>query len=270
MYLYGGSDKANFQSIANTLFNAAIIGPPATKTSPRDVWGNIKIPMIETYERDHPTESDLEGWFETSGKSQTYASLVGIPVSGIERGFVNYSFNIDTTYFHLECPLLPKQFDFRINGLSDTSSQNTWIYWSGDFVNRTGRMSNNRTFTHPADLKPFVFIYSPVMARNDSQCSIKSTYVEEGIHCEDHLTCGVSKIRRSRKEHFPEAYTLLDIDSRDSGWSTWQFFSLNLLTSVGGRSSFGSLLDGCMRIPSNPAEPSLDSTMYNLTGAEYG
>jgi hypothetical protein len=65
---------------ATGLYLASLTGPQRVKDSPRDLWDNVKIPMLE----------DIPGWTEDSrarhrvpAHNVSYASLVGIPVSGL-------------------------------------------------------------------------------------------------------------------------------------------------------------------------------------------
>jgi hypothetical protein len=46
-------------AMAGVVFVAALMGSPATKSSPLDVWGNVKVPRIENYEQ--VAKMDLEG-----------------------------------------------------------------------------------------------------------------------------------------------------------------------------------------------------------------
>ena len=61
---YGDSGREAVWAIVNTLFGAAIISPFVVKTSPLDLWGNIKVPRIEYFES--LSSSDSDGWFNTS------------------------------------------------------------------------------------------------------------------------------------------------------------------------------------------------------------
>lgn len=70
-------------SYAGVVFVAALMGSPATKSSPLDVWGNVKMPRIEDYEGSAPMDDD--GWYNIDGgDSDAYSSLIGIPIAGID------------------------------------------------------------------------------------------------------------------------------------------------------------------------------------------
>lgn len=44
------SDQAQPIEYLNTLFKSSILAPAATRATPQDPWGNVKIPRIESYE----------------------------------------------------------------------------------------------------------------------------------------------------------------------------------------------------------------------------
>ncbi|KAF2818357.1 hypothetical protein CC86DRAFT_309338, partial [Ophiobolus disseminans] len=88
LYGYEDSGRNSVWAVVNTLFNAAMIGPLATKRSPLDLWGNVKIPRIEYYEADHNTPPDNDGWFDVNlGKDQDPAVFVSLA----------FTFGYDTT-----------------------------------------------------------------------------------------------------------------------------------------------------------------------------
>lgn len=69
-------------SMVGSVFVAALMGSPAVKSSPLDLWGNIKIPRIERYETE--TLNNDDGWYKT-GRSDggAYSSLIGITIAGM-------------------------------------------------------------------------------------------------------------------------------------------------------------------------------------------
>ena len=77
----------------------------SVRSSPVDTWGNVKIPWIENYE--NGSTADSEGWFthDTNRATiDTYSSLTGVPISGVNDSSVNYTMNMETKYLRLECP----------------------------------------------------------------------------------------------------------------------------------------------------------------------
>ncbi|OAL43560.1 hypothetical protein IQ07DRAFT_523885, partial [Pyrenochaeta sp. DS3sAY3a] len=105
-----GENGMHGMMTAGVLFVAALTGSAATKSSPLDLWGNIKIPRIEAYELEPP--QDDEGWYTTEqGDSDRYASLVDILPLRIKyapyyESDITLECNVTSTYIETEvyCP----------------------------------------------------------------------------------------------------------------------------------------------------------------------
>ncbi|KAI9154721.1 hypothetical protein HJFPF1_07278 [Paramyrothecium foliicola] len=79
-----------------------LLAPKSQKMSPMDIWGNVKIPFLET-ENDEVT--NLHGtWAAVSDVATDipYSSLYGLPVETGER-LGNLTFSIETSYIRLQC-----------------------------------------------------------------------------------------------------------------------------------------------------------------------
>jgi hypothetical protein len=193
--------------ILNSHFRAALLSPTTILTSPSDLWGNVKIPWIESYERD--STPDIEGWFTVAlGSSDIYSSFVGIPISAITSvEFVNYDVNIETMYLRLNCSLYPfgPIRDFSNNATRPTAGE---LYWTNN--------SATRAETDQKDLAPFEMITHKISFYPDpGRCSVTTTYVEVAVTCQTYTTCASSKIRRSHLLHPLPAYTQLDSHGSD-------------------------------------------------------
>ena len=82
----------------NALYEASLFAPITVKTSPFDIWGNIKVPDISDNNcaKPHTDETD-------SQECQTpYSSLLGIPI-GYVPTTGNTSFAIETSYLSVVC-----------------------------------------------------------------------------------------------------------------------------------------------------------------------
>ncbi|KAF2123504.1 hypothetical protein P153DRAFT_413440, partial [Dothidotthia symphoricarpi CBS 119687] len=90
-------------SYSSVVFVAALMGSPATKSSPLDVWGNVKMPRIEDYEGSALMDDD--GWYDVNGgDSDAYSSLIGIPIVGIhESNFIDYVTRVQSPLLSLQC-----------------------------------------------------------------------------------------------------------------------------------------------------------------------
>ena len=51
MLMYAHDFLTAHQRFLEAVFMAAILGPLSSRSSPRDIWGNVKVPRIEHYEK---------------------------------------------------------------------------------------------------------------------------------------------------------------------------------------------------------------------------
>jgi hypothetical protein len=236
---------------------SAIIGSSSTKASPIDLWGNVKIPKIEHYEK--IAEPDRDGWFDTrlgDDDLATYTSLVGIPTDGgrDETTTTDYDFHIQTEYLHLICASDKKTESVNVlklpSGVSNTTSKNKVIWWSeNDVVNRSKKAVET--------LEPFSFSYSKLYWNDQSSvsCSTENSYVEVEVFCAMNSTCRAVKVRRSQLPQLSPASTLMDLDQ---GYNARMFMS-GFLSSVGEQGEYtigNSVLDRYLK------DPSLGGTVY--------
>ncbi|CAN9245625.1 unnamed protein product [Alternaria alternata] len=194
----GGTTESNL----NSIFTAAPLSSATQEGSPRDPWGHIKVPRVQYYEK--ISSADDQGWYKTeNGTEDTYSSLIGIPMSGIDStDFVEYAATIEAMYFHLDCEFdtIPGGLDFEYNHHKS---------WFGDLS--WSENTTERAMMHENDLKPFSFMLT--WENSDVlNCTIETTYVEVAVSCPTYRTCSVSRIRRSHLKHPPLAYTLLGLN----------------------------------------------------------
>ena len=196
------SDGGTTESNLNSIFTAALLSSAIQEGSPRDPWGHIKVPRVQYYEKISP--ADDQGWFKTeNGTEDTYISLIGIPMSGIDStDSAEYAATIEAMYFHLDCG------SYRIlHGLD--FEYNHHESWFGDLS--WSENTTERATMHENDLKPFCFILT--WENPDAlNCTVETTYVEVAVSCATYRTCSVPRIRRSHLKHPPLAYTLLGLN----------------------------------------------------------
>ncbi|OTA85288.1 hypothetical protein M434DRAFT_82742, partial [Hypoxylon sp. CO27-5] len=100
---YDGSDRSSTFGIINSLFVSSLISPLPARQSAVDTWGNVKIPLIESYE--HGSIPDSQGWFATHQSNITYSSLVGLPISGFGGDFIRHSWWNSPTNMTSNCSI---------------------------------------------------------------------------------------------------------------------------------------------------------------------
>jgi hypothetical protein len=259
---FAQSLQAYGQSRAGAVFVAAMMASPATKSSPLDLWGNVKIPRIERYEG--MAQMDGEGWYDIDdGDIDTYSSFIGIPIMGInDSKFVDYITKIQSPYLSLQCsvnhtgPGQPNVEDIRLPGmLSNASSprgfgddKKDYIFWDDpDFHSLFPNSSQkSRNEMSPETITPLEIQYVPTYQFSNFTlvCNVTQLYVEVEIRCPTPSTCASSRIRRSELNHPPSAWTLLDLN-----WQTPSLLFDGLLATSVTDTHFPQLID---RYLSNP------------------
>jgi hypothetical protein len=208
-------------SYAGFVFVAALMGSPTTKSSPLDLWGNVKIPRIEAYEG--TARMNDEGWYDVeSGDGNAYSSVIGIPIEGLnETGFIDYVTRIHSPYLSLQCSLNTTFIDGRssfsdrgLPGFSSSFAGSGFVlFW--DLNARNISNSSQELERDEISLEttlPLRVKYVPMYPSNFTfVCNVTQSYVEAEIRCPTPSTCASSRVRRSRLDHFPPAWTLLDI-----------------------------------------------------------
>ncbi|KAI0486371.1 hypothetical protein F4859DRAFT_528139 [Xylaria cf. heliscus] len=99
-YMGESSSSSSFQTIGRSLFGSALLyatSDPGHST--QDVWGNLRIPMLEAM-----GDADKFDWIQIKNASNvTYTSLVGVPINlGQQPGSVDFTLNV--SYIFLDCP----------------------------------------------------------------------------------------------------------------------------------------------------------------------
>ena len=216
----------------NNIYTAALISPTTKEGSPRDAWGHVKVPRVESYEK--TIINDHEGWYKVQNSTvENYSSFVGIPISGLDSPeFINYATGIEAVYFDLDCYNVSSDSQFLFNASS----------WLGDL--RWNENITERTDWSPEeDLAPVAFVLvtpperSALLSAEQGRfnCTIRSTYVEVEIACPTYSTCFATRVRRSRLPVPPAAYMRTDWVSLIKSNSS--LFSDQYLRSAGNLSN---------------------------------
>jgi hypothetical protein len=242
-----------------SLFIRAIYAPLEIKVSPVDLWGNVKIPNIEHYEK--ITEPDGNGWFTTDTSDDhmaVYVSFVGIPVDVVQNNTTpaDYNFQLQTEYLQLTCvPVNYTRIHWGMEMELPPGSENAT---ASDSVFSWSQSDREERKTYALEtLKPFSFSYSRrFLGTEGTSCSVESRYVEVEVSCAVHSTCRATKVRRSQLPHLPYASTIMDF-SPDN-------FIREFLWSIGG---YDKIVTGLP--PNEPSildsylsDPSLTSTPH--------
>lgn len=105
-------------SVQNSMYNAALLSPDSIQNASQDIWGNVKIPFLESY-----TKSGNPGWQQvpSSHINFEYSALVGVPVTRLSTG--NTTFAIESSYIYLDCTNITRKNvpDARRIAINDTA-----------------------------------------------------------------------------------------------------------------------------------------------------
>jgi hypothetical protein len=217
-----------YEELANALFLAALLSPIQTRNSTLDLWNNVKIPLLESYESE--SISDNEGWYNTAKGQPTYSSLIGVPVSGYRQGPNATSvFRMESSYFHLDCPYQEPghtlgqgsnftgpaaafylNYNASCGTLGRELSQNASTECdlpSGAYLDDldSGYHVRNLSNTFPRN-----FTYWNWGTEYSTFCTLTNTSVEAEVECASNAPCRATRVRRSRLNLHGAAYTVLD------------------------------------------------------------
>jgi hypothetical protein len=267
------SDRPIWWGVIDNLFNAALVAPATTKASPRDLWGNVKIPFIEALEDTSSAEND--GWFRVHTDQNTdtsFASLLGVPMTGLDdKDAVRMNMTLQTLYLVLDCKGIPNYSNgswrppgiFRAN--SSMNAQMGWDDTNDEAIARKGRMYG------PERQIPFQFYFGSSWWDDTNgilQCQITTTYVEVEIFCPNGTTCAASKIRRSRLNHPQRARTQFDFATGSGGPNRTTFASAFMTAFRSGRLYYPTMLDLYLIAPEDPLLALQTANQSNPDGTE--
>ena len=189
---FESTDIQNLDEI-NALYMSSLLAPNETQRSPKDAWGNVKIPLIEALE-----EASSEGWNIVNASwpgDASYSSMLGVPTTKIPE-VENTEFYVESTYSAFDCQSL-----FKGQWPLFVYSGNTSFIAPKDTFYLTWRYEEP-TQVHPhwtANLS-FGALYSaedgPV--GSFANCQVTRSYVESQVECK-WGDCAVGRIRRSPK-----------------------------------------------------------------------
>ncbi|OJD15890.1 hypothetical protein AJ78_03908 [Emergomyces pasteurianus Ep9510] len=86
----------------NGLYITSLMAPPEAKSSPTDIWGNLKVPLM-SHLTSNRTANET-GWYNIDAFAENipFSSLIGIPVGGLPWNG-NTTFTMESSYFDNDC-----------------------------------------------------------------------------------------------------------------------------------------------------------------------
>ncbi|RSM06854.1 hypothetical protein CEP52_005528 [Fusarium oligoseptatum] len=168
----------------------------------QDIWGNIRVPLIERLTDDISDTS----WINVSNITELdYSSLVGVPVAGIPNQG-NHTFTFSASYVNPKCTTLKvnPQYNFTTTLPDFNSSDRSNCNWTTFKPEYTLRVSLSQVCWD--DIGKFYDKYH----EGKDQCHLFTTYVDVRMHCQGTL-CSPTSVRRSPKPPRHGNWTVLDM-----------------------------------------------------------
>ncbi|UPL00858.1 hypothetical protein LCI18_011792 [Fusarium solani-melongenae] len=207
---------------------ASILSARLLQSRNQDIWGNIRLPLIE---RLTDSASDTS-WINVSNVTELdYSSLVGVPVAGLpSQG--NHTFNFSASYISPVCTTLKIHPENKsLVDLPDfNSSDRSNCRWTTLRSEYTLRVSLSQPcgndfeglgekYRPGKDRTARVFLWESHSfgrkARSYAECHLYTTYVDVKMHCQGTL-CSPTSVRRSPKPPRHGNWTVFDIGSSSS------------------------------------------------------
>lgn len=272
---YFGSDLGAVQTLIFGSFYAALLGTPRVKSSPVDVWNNVKIPAMESL-----TTVSTDAWLAVPESPElVYSSLVGLPLWGLPAG-MNNTIYIETSYLLLDCQRLgnvpePHGLSLSLTTLYDGGSHANWsgtrvrLESSSMLSNGTGGTTKSGCGVDMYDetIAPRYIAYNAYNAdqtRFGALCSIRTSYVEVEIKCAGQ-DCRSKNIRRSTLDNPTPNWSIFDGREHGEGCRWFTYSSQLFLRSItANRSGTSTPLQGYLTDPYSPDSPHISTNVSDM------
>jgi hypothetical protein len=278
----------------NAVFQTSMMEPLSATSSRRDLWGNVKIPVLSSIAP--PNALMSSDWTNIAfGQNLSYSSLLGIPLSGLTRnGRTNMT--LETSYLTLTQVEPPSNITnlnaLRIDSEATSIDMNngTW-HWAAPeqsdeggllmaidgfnaadgnyslWYNIYDRYSVNTEFEHHA--ARYLVVYSNNFNYKRFYM-LSTTYVEAAVSYDGLPSlCQPTAIRASQQPHINSNLTNLAYSD------TWMVFCEGMMSAVLlMQSGIPTITEAFMNDPSTAAETAIsfgtsDDLYSNLTATDH-
>lgn len=212
-----------FGETVNIVFQAGVLSAPAFMNNPSDVWGNVKIPVLQDLDAltvdddvgyylytNNASLEDNNGWLPVPSSNVSYTSLIGNPIYGLSPQS-NSSFGVTTSSFYATCgdPILypseTAEFTWPAQHASTCIKNSPPILLGGNRkINGTilgtcsiGSLSENQwdgSATSGSQLRPILFQSQSKQGVSAFNCSIEYVTTATIVEC-NALTCSAAYIQ---------------------------------------------------------------------------
>ncbi|KAJ5177627.1 uncharacterized protein N7500_000326 [Penicillium coprophilum] len=232
-YGYGQGLSEAKTSIANPLI-AALSAASLLANRNQDLWGNIRFPFIENFEK------DSTGWMDIpQNDNLTYASLVGVPVIDLPNSG-NTSFTLPGSYLSISCPIFDTLHQMNLTNFTGPDAPSpgngddcSWTSSQGGYqfqlaISEPCSKSLDASMARTRNARKLIweswdrgYAGDPKVDRSPitrAVCDLTTTYVDANMTCESldgsqsTKACNLSSARRSVNEsHFHQNWTIFDL-----------------------------------------------------------
>lgn len=211
------------------IYQACLLAPASISSSSVDIWGNVKIPLIQAQPGYEKLKTD---WIDVPQQNDTvYSSLTGVMISGLHPSTVA-QLNIETSYLNLTCPS-PQLFGTGDPKANFTTIMKNFQDWMGNILVHNNKSRNpfdrgvgssdgsgwssftiDTNFNFSTNIVPNRTPLNIIFASRNVDiyqiaaynCSLGFTHVESLVGCNG-TSCRVDRIRHSRKNLEPPIST---------------------------------------------------------------
>lgn len=202
-------DGATYASTFNAVFIGALAGPRTIKDAYQDIYGNLKIPLLESI-KTQSGPADTDGWYAIKNDAPSiYSSLIGLPTVGILEQGKTEGLAIESSYLYPTCTLSAMDMDEAWYTYRRENCHNGEV----GFMAIELDIDDGPSGLYPAARYPDA-VTMPRTIRFTSMgimatCVTTTTYVETRFTCEGRQ-CEPTAIRESILRHNSTAATFLD------------------------------------------------------------
>lgn len=202
----GGNGIARQGPLINAAFLGALISPLSSKSDIQDAYGNIKVPLLEDA-ISNSGQPDEEGWYSTTDRDLSYASLVGLPMEGLGSDGTTF-LSIESSYLYPACELT-------ILDLSNPTEQDEWKGFSDDTCNNGIHGGFALKLHEPVGDRTRLTATEPRQVILGSEgsgeagavatmatCNMTTTHVEARYRCNG-MSCTATGVRKSTEPPAP-------------------------------------------------------------------
>ncbi|KAH7081409.1 hypothetical protein BKA63DRAFT_207905 [Paraphoma chrysanthemicola] len=235
------SDALQSDSAIAAYYSTALLDAHQSKHQPVDIWGNPKIPLLDSFKHEG------DGWWSYVDDRQTqYSSLIGVRLQGLCRD-CNMTFPIETSYTELVCknsghqiPLneTMDRISFQYSGWFPSNHSEPFFGYSEQVsknMSISSFLGNNHGFQD--EISTILYVakgwYDPESeAASIYNCTMETTRVESEVGCIE-ASCKVTRMRPSTIDIRSRNWTQFrDLTEEFFRFSLWFPFAAGYTTSI--------------------------------------